>query len=417
MPFEYDSFVFQTDIACARDAGSNKVLFTVRARIAGDTAKPDSDDPMNKQRRRFMQAGLLAGAAITAGRLPQAIAEPETKRRQDVPLKILILGGTGFIGPHMVRDSLRRGHEVSLFNRGRTNDDLFPDLETFIGDRNNKLDALKGHEWDAVIDNSGYVPRHVADSARLLADAASQYVYVSSISAYASFAVANDEDSPLATMPDETVEEITGGTYGPMKALCEKRAAAEFGADRLTVIRPTYICGPGDPTDRYTYWPVRTMQGGEMLWPGTPADPIQIIDARDLASFVIDCLERRITGTYNTVTPPGDFTMGALQADCVAATGADMTPVWVSSEFVRAEGLVEGADLPIWSSPDGAEAKAPLVSGERAFAKGLKSRPTRETARDTIRWWETLPAERTAKLRAGLSGGREAELLAEWGKT
>lgn len=369
---------------------------------------------MNRQRRRIIQAGLLAGAAITAGRMPGAMASPEKSARAGAPLKILILGGTGFIGPHMVRDALGRGHEVELFNRGRTNDDLFPDLQQYLGDRNNKLDALEGHEWDAVIDNSGYVPRHVADSARLLADAASQYVYVSSISAYASFKVANGEDSPLATMPDETVEEITNTTYGPMKALCEKRAANEFGADRVTVIRPTYICGPGDPTDRYTYWPVRTMRGGEMLWPGTPADPIQVIDARDLAAFVVDCLEKRIVGTYNTVTPPGAFTMGELLADSVAATDAETTPVWVSSEFVRANGLVEGADLPIWSSPGGEESKAALVSGERAFAKGLKNRPTRETARDTIRWWREQPAERTASLRAGLSPDREAELLAKW---
>jgi 2'-hydroxyisoflavone reductase len=359
---------------------------------------------MKMSRRSILKAGAGTALALAAGRLAAEASKERT---------LLILGGTGFIGPHMVRDALGRGHEVELFNRGRTNDDLFPDLQQYIGDRNNKLDALEGHEWDAVIDNSGYVPRHVADSARLLADAASQYLFVSSISAYASFSVANDEDSPLATMPDETVEEVTNETYGPMKALCEKRAADEFGADRVTVIRPTYICGPGDPTDRYTYWPVRTLRGGDMLWPGTPEDPIQIIDARDLAAFVIDCLEKRIVGTYNTVTPAGEFTMGQLQEDCLAATGSDMTPVWVSSDFVRAHGLVEGADLPIWSSPDGAESKAALVSGKRAFAKGLTNRPTVETARDTVRWWSTLPAERTASLRAGLSPEREAGLLAE----
>lgn len=314
----------------------------------------------------------------------------------------------------MVREALRRGHKVSLFNRGRSNDELFPDLERYIGDRDGDLDALKGHEWDAVIDNSGYVPRHVADSARLLAGQASQYLFVSSVSVYASFAVANDEDSPLATMPDETVEEVTGPTYGPMKALCEKRAAEEFGAERLTVLRPTYICGPGDHTDRYTYWPVRTERGGEMLWPGTPKDPIQIIDVRDLADFVVQCLERRITGTYNTVTPPGAFTMGDLLDDCKAVTGAGLDPVWVDAGFLDEQGIRD--ELSIWSSPAGGAAKLAFTSGERAFAQGLKNRPTRETARDTLTWWRTLPAERTAQLRAGPSPEQEAAVLEAWRK-
>lgn len=356
-----------------------------------------------------MQASLLGSAAMVTAGVPQASAAAPLGRESE-PLKILILGGTGYIGPHMVREALRRGHEVSLFNRGRTGDDMFPDLQTFIGDRNNKLDALKGHKWDAVIDNSGYVPRHVADSARLLSDAASHYLFVSSISAYASFRVANDEDSPLATMPDESVEEVTGETYGPMKALSEKMAAKEFGEDRLTVLRPTYICGPGDHTDRYTYWPVRTMRGGEMLWPGSPSDPIQIIDVRDLANFSIDCVEQRITGIYNTVTPQGAFTMGDLLEDSVAVTDAKMSPVWVSADFLEEHDALQ--HIPIWSSTEGEESKAALVSGERSFAKGMKNRPTRETARDTIAWWKTLPAERTATLRAGLSPEKEAELLA-----
>jgi 2'-hydroxyisoflavone reductase len=314
----------------------------------------------------------------------------------------------------MVREALRRGHDVELFNRGRTNEDLFPDLVTYIGDRNGKLDALQGHEWDAVIDNSGYVPRHVLDSARLLVDAASQYLYVSSISAYASFEIANDEDSPLATMPDETVEQVTNETYGPMKALCERRAAEGFGADRVTVFRPTYICGPGDPTDRYTYWPVRARRGGEMLWPGTPGDPIQIIDARDLAVFAIDCLERRTTGAFNLVTPPGAFTMGDLLEDCRAVTRAELSPVWVSEDFLEEKGLVETGEIPIWSPTTGPYGKAALVSGERAFAAGLVNRPTRETARDTLAWWGSLPGERTGRLRAGLEAGCEASLLADW---
>jgi 2'-hydroxyisoflavone reductase len=270
---------------------------------------------MDRNRRRLIQAGLLGGATVAAGGLPGVATAAKDSKESHRSLNILILGGTGFIGPHMVIEALRRGHKVSLFNRGRTNSALFPDLELYVGDRDNGLDALKGHSWDAVVDNSGYVPRHVADSARLLSSAASHYLYISSISAYADFGGANDESSPLATMDDETVEEITGETYGPLKALCEKRAAAEIDAGDLTILRPTYVCGPGDHTDRFTWWPARTMRGGDMLWPGTRADKIQIIDVRDLANFVVDSLEQKITGIYDMVTPAGGYSMGELHDD------------------------------------------------------------------------------------------------------
>ena len=235
----------------------------------------------------------------------------------------------------MVREFLRRGHEVTLFNRGRTNNTLFPDLVTLIGDRDDGLDALKRRSWDAVVDNSGYVPRHVADSAKLLSLAAEHYVYISTISAYASLAKPIDEDAPLGTLADETVEEVTAETYGPLKALCERRAAQEFDSDRLTILRPTYICGPGDRTDRYTYWPVRTMRGGKMVWPGTAADEIQIIDVRDLANFTVDCVEQKTLGTFNTVTPVGSFTMGQLLDDSLKVTAAETEPVWVDYAFIE----------------------------------------------------------------------------------
>lgn len=372
---------------------------------------------MNKQRRRLMQAGLLTGAAAAGGILP-ACSAPATARspgsRPHGGLRILVLGGTGFIGPHMVREALRRGHTVELFNRGRTNSELFPDLTTYLGDRDNGLSPLAAGRWDVVIDNSGYVPRHVADSAALLSTRAEHYVFISSISAYADFGSPLDEDSPLATIDDETVEEVTNETYGPLKALCEKRAAEHFGGNRVAVLRPTYICGPGDRTDRFTYWPVRTMRGGEMAWPGTPLDDIQIIDVRDLANFVVDVAERRINGIFNTVTPAGSFTMGDLQRDCVAVTAADMTPTWIPYDFLRTQGLTDGGEFPIWVAPQSDEAFIAKVSGDRAHASGLKTRPTRETARDTISWWRSLPAERTGRLRSGLSHKQEAELLAAW---
>jgi 2'-hydroxyisoflavone reductase len=314
----------------------------------------------------------------------------------------------------MVREALRRGHEVSLFNRGRTNNELFPDLKLYKGDRNNGLQSLEGGEWDVVVDNSGYVPRHVADSARLLASVVSHYLYVSTISVFAVSPAPITEDSPLETMDDETVEEVTGESYGPMKALCEQRVMAEVGADRTTVLRPTYICGPGDRTDRFTYWPVRTMRSGEMLWPGTPMDDIQIIDVRDFANFTLDCLEKKIFGIFNTVTPISSYKMGDLLEDSLAVTDADMTPVWVDKEFITENEVAEGGGLPIWEHPDGEYAPLSLVDGSRAAAAGLKNRPTRETTRDTITWWKSLPADRTDKLRAGLGADKEAEFLRLW---
>jgi 2'-hydroxyisoflavone reductase len=371
---------------------------------------------MNKDRRRFLKSSLLGGAAVVAGCVPEADTRADKASEPSRPLKILILGGTGFIGPHMVREALRRGHDVSLFNRGRTNSALFPDLKLYKGDRNNGLHSLEGGDWDVVVDNSGYVPRHVKDSARLLSSVVSHYVYVSTISVYAVSPAPIIEESPLATMEDETVEEVTNDTYGPMKALCEQRVTAELGADRTTILRPTYICGPGDRTDRYTYWPVRTMRGGEMLWPGAPQNDIQIIDVRDFANFTVDCLERKISGIFNTVTPLRSFKMGDLLEDSLAVTDADTTPVWVDKNFITENKVAEGGALPIWEHPDGEYAQLTQVDGSRAAAAGLKNRPTRETARDTISWWKTLPPDRREKLRAGLSAEKEAEFLELWRK-
>jgi 2'-hydroxyisoflavone reductase len=366
---------------------------------------------MGISRRKLVQASLAAGAA---GALAPGASAKGFMQGDFTPLRVLILGGTGFIGPHMVREALRRGHKVTLFNRGKTNDALFPDVTTLTGDRNNGLDALKGKTWDVVIDNSGYVPRHVEDSARLLADAAEHYVYISTVSVYAGGIPAIDEDSPLATIADETVEEVTGETYGALKALCEQRAATAFGADRLTILRPTYICGPGDHTDRFTYWPARASRGGDMLWPGTPADKIQIIDVRDLANFTLDTVDKQIVGTFNTVTPAGQYTMGDLLDDCRAVTTSEFNPVWVPYEFQLTQDLGSGNVLPIWSPPLPEYAGFAMTSGERAVAAGLRNRNTRETARDALAWWNALPAQRKTNAKAGLLPAAEATVLANW---
>lgn len=360
-------------------------------------------------RRDFLKATALAAAATGLPSI-SAADEKQPSAAGQRPLDILILGGTGFIGPHMVREAMRRGHSVTLFNRGRTNNALFPDLETIKGDRDNGLGGLEGRRWDAVIDNSGYVPRHVQDSARLLAPNCDRYVYISTISVYADIVSATDEDSPLATIADETIEEITGETYGPLKALCEKRAAAEIDAERLAILRPTYICGPGDHTDRFSYWPIRTRRSGEMLWPGTPDDVLQIVDVRDLANFTIDCIDRDISGIYNTVNEPGVYTMGKLLEDCRAVTATDVDAIWVAEDFVKAQGLNPGAQLPVWQGQDNAFG----VSAARAVAAGMHMRPERETARDLLAWWDTLSEERRANLKTGPSAEKEADVLAAW---
>jgi 2'-hydroxyisoflavone reductase len=367
---------------------------------------------MTSSRRDFIKAGALGAAAAAAG-LPGA-SEAAAKKAAQEPLDILVLGGTGFIGPHMVREALRRGHSVTLFNRGRTNDKLFPDIELIKGDRDGGLDGLRGRRWDAVIDNSGYVPRHVGDSASLLAPNVGHYLFVSTASVYADFTGPNSEDSPLAKLVDQTVEEITGETYGGLKALCEQRAADAVGDDRCTILRPTYICGPGDRSDRFTWWPVRSRSGGDMIWPGTPADRIQIIDVVDLAIFTIDCLERRVAGTFNMATEDGICTMGSLYEDCRAITAADVNPVWISEEFAYQQELIGGRALPIWHPAGGPMAGNGAIVATRAREAGLRNRPVRETARDVLSWWDTLPGERTATMKAGLDAAREAEVIAAW---
>ena len=364
---------------------------------------------MNNHRRALLKAGLLGGAVAATG-LP-AFAHASAHGKKTPAMNLLVLGGTGFIGPHMVREALRRGHTVTLFNRGRTNNELFPDLETITGDRAGDLEGLHDREWDAVIDNSGYMPQHVKRSAEVLSDNVGHYLFISSISAYESFATANDEDSPLAEL-DVVPNEFSWDNYGALKVLCERWGADVIGNDRYTVLRPTYICGPGDHTDRFTYWPVRASKGGEMLWPGSPSHPLQIIDVRDLAKFVVDCVEHKIVGTYNTVTPVGSYTFGNLLEDAVAVNATPVSAVWVDDEFIAANDA--GRLLPIYHPLSGDAASVSSVSGARARAAGLQNRPIRETIRDLMSWWQTLPEERIANARFAMTPEREAELIALW---
>ena len=368
---------------------------------------------MNNLRRRLLQAAILGGFLtqtacdrnIGAQLVSQRNSESGGRRRS-----VLILGGTGFVGPHVVNRAVDRGFEVTLFNRGRTNSSLFPNLELLIGDRARNLNAiqnevLSGRTWDAVIDLSGYAADHVADTANILSVATAQYVFISSVAAYASFDEPNTETSALHTS--------TGEGYGPQKAEAERRAA-EVMPGRVTLLRPTFIAGPGDSTDRFTYWPIRVARGGEMLVPGPMDRPIQFIDVRDVASFTLRCVENGLMGAFNTAIAARSYTMAQLLADCESATGRNAAPVWVSPEFVEDKRIDNEDQLPIWESPLGPRRAFPLISGQKSFEHGMITRPPAETIRDTMAWWEDLPEQRRRTMRAGLPAARENELLSEW---
>jgi 2'-hydroxyisoflavone reductase len=345
----------------------------------------------------------------TSAAMPPLLAAPE-------PGSLLILGGTGFIGPHLTEEAQRRGWKVTHFNRGKHEPGGVSGVETLIGDRNGQLDALRGRNWDAVIDDTGYVPKYVKMSAELLAPSVRYCLYISSISAYAGFATPNDEHSPLGKLADPDTDKVTNDTYGPMKVLCEQYSAAAF-KDRISIVRPGYIVGPLDPTDRFTYWPVRVSRGGEMLAPGTPGDPIQYIDVRDLAAFMMTLVEARTNGIFNAVTPPGAYTMGGLIAASQRASPKAGTKVtWVNEDFIAAHSKPEELNLPIWAPRKGEYAGAALTSIEPSRKAGLRSRDLEVTVRDTLAWFQSLPEDRRSKLRSGLDPVREAATLQAWHK-
>jgi len=374
---------------------------------------------MPLSRRRFVKRTLSAAAfAATglplAGAAAEAAAEAAAKPKEAPGgrKRILILGGTGFLGPALVEVALARGHALTLFNRGKTRPHLFPEVEKLRGDRDGGLDVLKGRTWDAVIDNSGYLPRLVKASAELLAPAAGHYLFVSSISVYRDdIPPGADETAPVATMADLANEDVRAN-YGALKARCEQ-AAEKAMPGRVAVIRPTLIVGPDDPTDRFTYWPVRLVRGGEVLAPGDGLDPVQVVDVRDLAVWMVGVVERKVTGVFNAAGPKETLTMKAMLEGCQAGLGAKAALTWLPAPFLAAQRVAPWDDMPSWI-PRGPDAGMNQVSNARAVAAGLTFRPIADTARDTMAWWKTLPEERRAKLRAGLSADREREVLAAW---
>jgi 2'-hydroxyisoflavone reductase len=325
-------------------------------------------------------------------------------------VRILILGGTIFLGRHLVEAALARGHELTLFNRGQHNPELFPQVEKLRGDRGGDLSALAGRSFDAAIDTSGYIPRAVREAAGLLAPNLGHYTFISSISVYADYSkVGIDEGDPVGVLDDPTVEQVTGETYGPLKALCEQAAEAAMPG-RTLVIRPGLIVGPDDPTDRYTYWPVRIARGGPFAAPEHPGYLVQYIDVRDLAAWTIAMVEAGKTGVYNATGPAAPQTLAALFATCAEAAGRQAEPVWASAAFLSEQEVAPWSELPLWVPESPETAGFSQVSIARALADGLAFRPARETAADTIAWAVTRPAD--YQWRAGLAPEKEAELLA-----
>ncbi|WP_124726798.1 SDR family oxidoreductase [Staphylospora marina] len=340
-------------------------------------------------------------------------------------MKILIIGGTRFLGRFITREAQRRGHEITLFHRGRANPGLFPDVENILGDRVEAIGLLGDRRWDSVIDTCGFVPWAVAPSVRYLKNRTEHYVFVSSISVYADFSrIGIDESSPVDTLPEKKVEELEREGYGPygehygaMKALCERLIDREMPGRALHV-RSGLIVGPHDYMDRFPYWIHRVARGGEILAPGHPGQPVQWIDVRDLANWILDMAERRQTGVMNVTGPETPLTMGHILEECRRIAGSEAEFTWVDEEFLLERQVQPWTELPLWlpvnrGLSDGE--KPPVgffrVNIDRALQTGLSFRPLSETISDTLQW---LNAENKDAFIAGLIPEKERRLLSEW---
>ncbi len=324
-------------------------------------------------------------------------------------MKILIIGGTRFLGRHLVNSARARGHEVTLFNRGITNPDIFLSVKKIQGDREKDLDKLLGRRWDVVIDTSGYIPRLVKMSAEALKDAVESYIFISSLSVYADFSRTGiNESSPVGKIDDESIEEITNETYGPLKVLCEKAVQDVFGISSL-IVRPGLIVGPHDPTDRFTYWPVRVARGGDILAPDRPDAPIQIIDARDLTDFIVELVQQSVSGIFNATGPDYGLTMGTMLETCKQVSGSEANFKWAPVEFLEQNNVSPWSDMPAWIPDKGDGAGFARVDVSKAMNAGLVFSPLKDTIRDTLEWVRTSSADH--EWRAGLKPEREKELL------
>jgi 2'-hydroxyisoflavone reductase len=338
-------------------------------------------------------------------------------RRPLEPMRLLILGGTGFIGPHQVRYALARGHRVTVFNRGRQKEPWPAPVEQLLGDRDGDLKALEGRDWDVCIDNPTSLPIWVRDVARVLKGHVGQYVFISTISVYAASDRPADETAPLAVYKGadpmaETTKSLNADRrlYGPLKAQCEKEAQAQYGEAATTIIRASLIVGPNDETDRFTYWPARLARGGEILAPGDGSDPVQFIDVRDLAEWTIRVAEERTTGVFNAAGPDHPITMDQMLAGIAQGIQVHPKLVWAPKAFLTENNVSPWGDMPVWIPGQGETFGFHRRDIRRAIAAGLTYRPLPLTAADTLAWLRTSP-ERQAELRAGLIPEREAALL------
>jgi len=378
---------------------------------------------MSKDRRTFLKLSATAGAALGlgAGGLPDPrawkSADAGASARSGRAKSILVLGGTSFIGPHQIQYALDRGHQITMFNRGRTNTHLFPGVEKLTGDRDTgDLDSLKGRTWDVVVDNSATNPRWVHEAAQLLKDQAERYVFVSTRSVYADVSrIPMSIEAPVWTYESAGVEPGAERLpYGLSKALAEAAARDAFGPDRTVVFRPGLIIGPGDRTDRFTYWPVRIHRGGEVLAPGDGSDPVQIIDVRDFGEWLVRMVEDGPAGTYNVVGPKVPRPMDQMLYGIRAVTTAETTFTWVDTDFLIHAGVRPYAEMPVWR---------PARDGSEGFARfdlnpevdlGLTFRSLADTAAATLEYHFARPAEAQSPLRAGLSPEEEARILSLW---
>ena len=329
-------------------------------------------------------------------------------------MDILILGGTVFLGRYLVTAARDAGHTVTLFNRGKSNPDLYPDIERLVGDRDGGLDVLRGRRWDAVIDTRGYVPRLVRDSAELLKDAIGHYTFISTISVYSTFDKTDiNEQDPVGRLDDETVEQITGETYGPLKALCEEAVEVVLPGRTLN-IRPSLIVGPHDPTDRFAYWPYRTAQGGNVVAPGRQESKLQFIDVRDLAEWTIRMVEAGGTGVYNATGPDPPVAMQDLLEAFVSVSGSGARFVWMNDDFLIENEIQPFVELPLWIPDNKTHVGFYAVNCVRAIASGLTFRSLADTVEATLAWNRTRSNENA--WQATLTREKEQVLLDKWKK-
>ena len=372
-------------------------------------------------RRSFLQMAAATGGALSlglGGRLPEAFGAPAVHTRPGrAPLKILILGGTSFIGPYQVQYALDRGHTVTLFNRGRTNPGLFPTVEKLIGDRTGDVSALQGRSWDVVIDNSATDPTWVTRTAQLLAPTCKRYYFVSTRSVYYDVSrVPMTIGAQVFTRENTPVAEGRALPYGLSKALAEAEAQKYFPG-RSLVVRPGLIVGPGDNTDRFTYWPVRIERGGDVMAPGDGTDPVQVIDARDLGEWMIKLAEQDAVGVYNAVGPRNPRSFAEFLYGIKAVTTSEAQFTWVPTEFLTANRVRSYQEMPVWRpATKGSEGFA-RFDLSREIALGLTFRPLAVTAKDTLDFYHSRPAAEQATLRAGITPEREVEVLALWKKS